>query len=146
MDLRNEMKYFSALTFDNNTYNFAITPNGEISCAEFGITVPASIIELKPNFVLRRADGSTIYSLDDHIRTRNKKKSLICQWIIDEDVFEYLINNKKVMYSADMAVYYGFAEDYRKHAFDAYHNKNSYKRRTKRRIQAFEARKAGKFN
>jgi len=143
MDSRKEPKFFTAVTFDNNTYNFAITPNGEISCSEFGITTPASIIELKPNFVLRRADGSTIYSLDDHTRNRNKKKSLIYKWNIDEDVLNYLIKNQKVMYSAEMAVYYGFNPDY---AFDAYYNKNGFKRRTRRRIQAQEARKNGKFN
>jgi len=124
MDSRKEMKYFSAVAVDGSTYNFGITPKGEISCAEFGITYPASMIELKPNFVLRSADGSSIYSLDDHLRNRNIKKpdglSLVVEWHIPTDVFEYLINNKKIMYSTQMATLYGFDPTY---AFDKRHNK-----------------------
>ena len=146
MNFQDEMKYFEAVTFDDYIYHFAITPKGEISCSEFGITVPASIIELKPNFVLRRADGSSIYSLDDHARNRNKKKSLISHWKINEEVFEYLINNKKVMYSTDMAVLYGFDSQY---AYDAIKQRKAY-RRTKnnpaRRARVLAPLKAGKFN
>lgn len=150
MSFNNEMKYFSALAVDNSTYNFSITPTGEIFCIEFGTTYPASKIELKPNFVLRKEDGSTLYSLDDHLRNRNKKKpngqSLIIQWNIPTDVFEYLIDNKKLMYSYNMALLYGFDTQY---AFDQNHNKKAFKS-TRHNPEEMEKRlllqKSGQFN
>lgn len=150
MNSKTEMKYFSAVTYDGSTYHFGITPNGEISCAEFGITYPASIIELKPNFVLRSADWRSVYSLDDHLRNRYLKKkdgrSLISKWDIPEDVFEYLINERKVLYSTQMAMLYGFDVDY---AYDKNHNKRAFKSsrhnpEVKARILA--PQKLGKFN
>lgn len=150
MNLQNEMKYFSAVAVDGSIYNFGITPKGEISCAEFGITVPASIIELKPNFVLRKADGGSIYSLDDYLRNRNLKKpngrSLIVKWDIPEDVFEYLINQRKLMYSTNMAVLYGFDQQY---AFDNRHNKRAFKctrNNATKHAKILAPQRAGKFH
>lgn len=150
MNSNNEMKFFDAVAVDGSTYHFSINIKGEISCFEFGITYPASIIELKPNFVLRNADGSTLYSLDDHLRNRNKKKSdglsLINAWNIPEDVFEYLVNNKKIMYSVQMAVLYGFDPLY---AFDKSHNKRAFKSSRNRpevKTRVLAKQKAGKFN
>lgn len=120
MNSTEEIKYFSAVTYDNNTYNFAVTPEGEISCIEFGISTPTSKIEIKPNFVLRDQTGRTVYSLDDHFRNRNQKKSnesLISQWNIPDDVFQYLIEERKIMYSTQFGLLYGFDP---KHAYDSY--------------------------
>jgi len=131
MNIGKELMEFTALTYNNSVYHFTIFENGEISCIEFGITEPASIIEIKPNFVLRRADGSTVYELDDHLRNRNLKKpngeSLVFKWDIPENILEYLINNKKIMYSTEMALLYGFPTE---NAHDI-----NYKRKEIRRIQ-----------
>lgn len=131
MDTNKDLMEFTALTYNNSVYHFSITKNGEISCVEFGITTTASIIEIKPNFVLRRADGSTIYNLDDHLRNRNLKKpngeSLVFKWDIPENVLEYLINNKKLMYSTEIALLYGFPTEF---AHDI-----NYKRREIERIK-----------
>lgn len=131
MNINKELMEFTAITYNNYVYHFSITANGEISCSEFGITIPASIIEIKPNFVLRRADGSTICNLDDHLRNRNLKKpngeSLVFKWDIPENVLEYLINNKKIMYSTELALLYGFPTEY---AHDI-----NYKRKEIRRLQ-----------
>lgn len=150
MNLVNEMKYFSAVAVDGSTYNFGITPKGEISCAEFGLNIPASIIELKPNFVLRNSDGSTLYSLDDYLRNMNTKKSeglsLINEWIIPDDVFKYLVDNKKLMYSTNMAILYGFDKTY---AFDSRHNKRAFKHtknNEKKRAKILSPMKLGNFN
>lgn len=140
-----EIRYFSALTFDNNTYNFAVTPEGEIYCNEFGISIPAYVIELKPNFVLRDQGKRTLYSLDDHINNRNKTKSLIKEFIIESDLFEYLKNNHMVVYSTDMAFLYGFDPGY---AYDAYSQKRafkSYRNNEMKRTRILEKQKRGIF-
>lgn len=120
----NEMKYFSAVSFDNNTYHFSVSPDGEIYCNEFGISIPAYVIELKPNFVLRDQGKRTLYSLDDHINNRNKTKSLIKEFIIDPELFDYLRINHMIVYSTDMAFLYGFDLRY---AYDAYSQTRAFK-------------------
>ena len=75
MELKNEMKYFEAVTYDEQIYHFAVTPEGEITCAEFKCVEPVQLIEIKPNFVLRASSGRTIYSLDDYYRDNGKKKT-----------------------------------------------------------------------
>ena len=63
-----------------------------------------------------------------------------------QDVYEYLINNKKVMYSTDMAILYGFDTEY---AYDASRQRKAY-RRTKnnpiKRAKVLAPLKAGKFH
>ena len=51
MNLKQEMKYFKAVTYNGEEYNFAVTPENQICCIEFGIDKKANLIELKPNFV-----------------------------------------------------------------------------------------------
>jgi len=146
MNSNEEMKYFSAITYDDNIYTFAVTPEGYIYCEDFDIVEPTSTLELKPNFVLRNEEGCTFYSLDDFTRERKIKKSLISGWIIDDDLFEYLINNRKIMYSTQMAVLYGFDPKY---AFDAREQKRIFKNsrnNTKKRTKVLAPMKSGKFN
>lgn len=130
MNSEKEMKYFKAVTYNGDEYNFAVTPENEIYCIEFGMNIPASIIELKPNFVLRKKNRETIYSLDEYLRNRPKPKSKgdkIFNWVIEPDVFEYLINNKMVMFSKQMAMIYGFGEEYEKSAFNAAYETRTHK-------------------
>ena len=150
MDSQKEIKYFSAVAYDGSTYNFSITPNGEISCEQFKISFPASIIELKPNFVLRSSDWRSVCSLDDYLRNNDCKKpdglSLISKWNISDEVFEYLINNRKLMYSTQMATLYGFDINY---AFDKNHNKRAFKalrNRPDAKTRILAPQKQGKFN
>lgn len=141
----NEIKYFSAVTFDNNKYNFAVTPEGEIYCNEFGISFPAYGIELKPNFVLLDHSKRTLYSLGDHIQNRNKTYSLIKEFIIDPELFDYLKNNHMVTYSTDVAFQYGFDQNY---AFDAHWQKRafkSYRYNQKKKVKILEKQKRGIF-
>lgn len=146
MNLLEEVRYFSAVTFDDNTYNFAVTPEGNIYCCEFDLAEPAKIIEFKPNFILRNKYGRPFYSLDDYARERKFDKSLIREWIIDEDLFELLINDRKILYSAQMAVLYGFDPKY---AFDANDQKRAFKysrHNEAKRARILEPMKSGKFN
>lgn len=141
-----EVKYFSAVTFDDNTYNFAVTPKGDIYCCEFDIAQPAKIIELKPNFTLRDERGHSFYSLDDYTRERKIEKSLIREWIIDEELFSLLMSEHKLLYSTQMAVLYGFDPQY---SFDANNQKRAFKssrNNKKKRAKVLAPMKSGKFN
>lgn len=142
----NEMKYFSAVTYDNEVYEFAVTPEGDIFCCDFDIADPTNIIELKPNFILRDKQGKTLYSLDEYTRERNIKKSLIREWIINEDLLEYLIKNRKIIYSTQMAILYGFDPQY---AYDAHYQKRAFKSSRNnplKRTKILARQKAGNFN
>lgn len=146
MDAIDELKYFSAVTFDDNTYHFLVTPEGGIYCYEFDIAEEASIIELKPNFILRRNNGTTIYSLESYARENNIKKSLIREWIMDEETYYELLNNKKLMFSTQMAIFYGF--DPQK-AYDYIHQKRAFKTsryNPDKKIKVLSKLKTGQFN
>lgn len=142
-----EVKYFSAVTYDFGTFNFAVTPNGSIYCKEFGKAIPAaSTIELKPNFILRNKNGRSFYSLDEYARDNKIKKSLISNWIINDDVFEYLVKNNKIMYSTQIAILYGLDPQY---AFDAFYQKRAFKHTRNnalKRARVLAPQKTGKFN
>ena len=146
MNTQENLKFFSAVTYDDNTYNFVVTSDGGIYCREFGIEESASIIELKPNFVLRRANGTTIYNLDDYTRENNIKKSLIREWIIDDELLDRLLEERKMVYSAQMAMLYGFDET---RAFDSRNQKRLFKysrRNEERKVKVLSKMKSGQFN
>lgn len=130
MNLKEEMKYFKAVTYNGEEYNFAVTPENKICCIEFGKDKKANLIEIKPNFVLRNENGQTIYSLDEYLRSRLNPKSKgdkIYNWIIEPELFKYLIDNKMIMYSKQMAILYGFDEEYEQYAYNAAYEKRTHK-------------------
>ena len=150
MELKEEMKYFEAVTYDKQTYHFALSPEGEIKCIEFGNDIsPAHQLEIKPNFVLRDNGLRTIYSLADYHRDTDKKKtgeSLIFEWIIPDDLFESLVNNKKLIYSTFTAELYGFDPQF---AYDARHQKRFCKKTRKNpeaKARVLAPMKSGKFH
>ena len=146
MIAKEELKSFSAVTFDDKTYNFLITPEGGIYCDEFDIAEEASIIELKPNFVLRRDNGTTIYSLENYARENNFQKSLIREWVIDDETYYELLSQKKLMFSTQMAIFYGF--DPQK-AFDYASQKRAFKmsrNNEEKRTKVLSRMKKGQFN
>ena len=146
MNMKNDTKYFNAVAYDGNIYNFEVTPEGNIYCTNFNLKTPANVIELKPNFVLRDIHFRSFYSLDEYTRDKKIKKSLISEWNIEEDVFQYLISGRQIMYSSQMAILYGFDQRY---AFDAPSQQRAFKysrnnRAKRQRILA--PMKSGKFN
>ena len=146
MNTTEKLRYFKAVTYDDNTYNFVVTSDGGIYCLEFDIVEPASVIELKPNFVLRRKNGETIYNLDDFRRERKIPKSLIREWIIDDELFNELIGQRKILYSVQMALLYGLDAS---KSFDAHYQKRAFKssrNNEEKRIKVLSKMKSGKFN
>lgn len=150
MEFKEGTKYFEAVTYDKQTYHFAVTPEGEISCIEFGKEIfPAYQIELKPNFVLRDTGYRTIYSLADYYRENDKKKtneSLISEWIIEDELFVKLVNSKKIIFSTFTAELYGFDPQY---ACDARHQTRFCKKtrnNPEARARVLAPMKSGKFH
>ena len=150
MEQKKEMQYFEAVTYDKQTYHFAVTPEGEIYCLEFGNSAfAAHQIEIKPNFVLRDKGFRTVYSLADYLRESYKKKtnaSLISEWIIPDDLFENLLNQRKLTYSTFTAELYGFDKQY---AYDARHQTRFFKKtrnNPEEKARKLAPIKAGKFH
>ena len=149
MEFKEGMKYFEAVTYNEQTYHFAVNPEGEISCIEFELDVPAHKIEIKPNFILRDKNGRTIYSLDDHIRSKYKWKTnelLIREWIISDDLLEMFINEGKIIYSTFSAELFGFDKQY---AFDSHYQTRFCKKtrhNPEKKAKRLALVKAGKFH
>lgn len=152
MNSNEGMKYFQAVSYDGDEYNFVVTPEGKICCIEFGMEILADKLDMKPSFILCRENGSTVYKLDDYLRERNAKKPnsnghLICNWKIEPEIFEYLKTNKKIVYSRLVAEIYGF-EDL-EYASDARHQARFFKKtrnNPKEKARILSPIKDGKFH
>lgn len=123
METKNETMYFKAVTYNGEEYNFMVTPEKEIYCVEFRLTTPSAKIEIKPNFVLIGKDRRDVYSLNDHLRQRDNQKSKgdkIFKWDIEPNVFKYLVDNKMIIFTKQMAWLYGFEEEYQNVASNAF--------------------------
>ena len=73
-----------------------------------------------------------------------QQKNLIKSYIIEPHVLEYMIENKMVMYSHDMAILYGFDP---KHAYDGYFQTRSFKKnRHKEKTKVLTKQKKGIFH
>lgn len=135
MNYKEPIKQFFGVTQNNHIYHFIIDcDDKKIYCCEFGLDYAGSIIEIKPNFVLRNEESQTIYSLNDYLREHPEKKEdnqenktqthLIRNYIIEPEIFNYLIENKMIMFSHDMAMLYNLNTEY---AYDARYKTNAFK-------------------
>lgn len=132
MNLSKETKYFSALSHNQVTYHFAVNQEKQIYCLEFSEMTPASILELKPNFVLRSQNGCYICSLVDYLKdsgnynpnANGENNQLVFKFNIDDELFAFLIENRMLSYSTDMAELYGYDPQY---AYDKHFNTSAFK-------------------
>ena len=132
MNFKEGTKYFSAVSHNQVIYHFAVTEEKKIYCLEFNEIIPASIIELKPNFVLRSQNGCYIYSLVDHLKASGKynpnvfgeNNQLIFKFDISDELFSYLIENRMLKYSTSVAELYGYDPQY---AYDRHFNTSAFK-------------------
>lgn len=167
MKTQEPIKSFIAVTYDNKPYHFIITDDKKIYCCEFRLEYGADIIELKPNFVLRDKQSQTIYSLKEYLKEHKEKNNktdykkfmfgyvpktelektqhdLIKSYIIETPVLEYLIENRMIMYSNDMAMLYGLDPT---HAYDQYFQTRSFKKsRHKENAKILTKQKKGIFH
>ena len=166
MKTQEPIKSFVAVTYGNKPYHFIITEDKKIYCCEFRLEYGADIIELKPNFVLRDEYSQTIYTLKDYLREQkenkktddkrlifgplskeeleNQQQDLIKSYIIESSVLEYLMENKMLMYSNDMAILYGLDTQ---HAYDHHFQTRSFKKsRHKENKKILTKQKKGIFH
>ena len=163
MKTNEPIKQFYAVAYDNKTYHFIITEENKIYCYEFFLETGADIIEIKPNFVLRNKDYETIYSLKDYLRNNPQKKknikilsenltkeemikqqqNLISCYIIESSVLEYMIENKMILYSTDMALLYRLNPEY---AYDKHYQTRSFKKNRHNQEKILTKQKKGIFH
>ena len=108
MNYKEPIMQFFGVTRDNEIYHFIIdSDDKKIYCCEFGLDYAGSIIEIKPNFILRNNNYETVYSLKDYIREKLNKNTtknyqdgdiqqqtkLIQNYIIEPFILKYLIEN-----------------------------------------------------
>lgn len=158
MNYKEPIMQFFGVTRDNEIYHFFIdSEEKKIYCCEFGLDYAGSIIEIKPNFVLRNNNYETVYSLKDYIREKLNKNTtknyqdgdiqqqtkLIQNYIIEPYILKYLIENKMVMYSHDMAILYNLDTNY---SYDKHLKNNAFKRQKKDKTKILIKQKQGIFN
>ena len=99
---KKEIGRFYATTFDENVYEFIVNDNNIMECTTLGIDSIYKIV-IKPRMLLLRKDCAYISPAKPHV-----KDDLIQKFDIPEELFNYLKENKMILYSTDMAYLYGF--------------------------------------
>lgn len=166
MTLKEPLKQFCAVSYDNQIYHFIIKEDNKIYCCEFLLETGADVLEIKPNFVLRNGHYQTMYSLKDFLKQHPKKekkidytkcllgnisegdlekqqKNLISCYIIEPKVLEYMIENKMIMYSCDMAMLYRLDPTY---AYDRCFQTRSFKKKRTQKAKILAKQKKGIFS
>lgn len=159
--MKEPIKNFCAVAYDNKTYHFIIGEDNKIYCYEFLLATGADIIEIKPNFVLRNKNYETIYSLKEYLRdnpqkttpttteylteeeTLKQQRNLIRCFIIEPSVLEYMIENKMISYSNDMALLYRLNPE---HAYDKFFQTRSFKKHRNQKAKILAKQKKGIFS
>lgn len=114
---------FFALTYDNQILEFIVKDNGLIYCDFISKKFGIKKLYLKPNFEFT-LENDVILSYDTILRSKEQRKSLIGSYHIDTDLAQYLILNRFISYSYDMAELYGFNPNY---ASDKSHKARAFK-------------------
>ncbi len=161
-----EVGRFKAVTFDGEIFEFIVCENG-ICCKNLHDgTILFEKLTLKPSFTFSKAHYTPSHqktkysnssetkegrderwrdnpsSLDSYIRGNYLEKTLICQYLIDDELLEYLIKNKMIDYSTDMAYLYGLDADY---AYDREYQTRAFKW-VKKKSKILTKQKRGFFN
>ena len=158
MNYKEPIMQFFGVTRDNEIYHFFIdSDDKKIYCCEFGLDYAGSIIEIKPNFVLRNSNYETVYNLKEYLRenpskiiTKNYQEGiikpqtkLIQNYIIEPSILKYLIDNTMIMYSHDMALLYNLDTNY---SYDKHQKNNAFKRQRRDKTKILIKQKQGIFN
>ena len=108
---KEEIGKFFAIAYNNNYFEFIVYSDNTLSCPTLGIK-SFSTIELKPRFVLRGINGENKYYTYDAKSNEpdDSHPELIGNYVISEELFTILKENKMIIYSTDMAYLYGFKD------------------------------------
>lgn len=155
MNNKKMINQFFAITYDNNVYHFIVeSETSKIYCCEFGTEYCASMIEIKPNFVLKNSDFQKVYSLKKYLKENPKKitnyqncrdnqqVSLVQKYIIDQKTLELLVKKHMIIYSYDMAILYNIDPKY---ACDICFKNNAFKKAKKDKTKILLKQKQGIF-
>ena len=139
---RHEIGKFYAKTFNDIVIEFIVFNDKTIDCPMLGIKSICTI-ELKPRFTLRGKGFYYTYDAKPNRKFDNYSE-LICDYEIFDDLFAYLKQNNMIIYSTDMAYFYGFKDK------DGYDN-NQYGvgspyKWAKKKGPILEKQKKGQFN
>lgn len=100
---RQEIGRFYAVRFDGQVYEFVVYNDYTMDCPILGGKFIYRIA-IKPRFELFSRIGSCI----NPAKTGGHTEGLIKDYIIDDELFDYLKSRNMIMYSIDMAYLYGF--------------------------------------
>ena len=107
---------FYAKSFAGKIFKFIVYDNNTIDCPTLRVRNCNKIV-LKPRFILiRNSYGKTDYEYKAPVVHGGENFKLISNYYINEYLFKHLKRNKMIIYSNDMAYFYGFED---KHGFDS---------------------------
>lgn len=104
------------------------------------------MVDMKPNPIIyyeycSRYDNGCVH-FSDYLKSKSTRKHLVIDFQIDERLLRYLIREKMLYISADMALLYGYDMNY---GFDIERKKHPYKH-VKDKTKILEYQKQGYFN
>lgn len=127
---------FFADRIDGIRMEFYVYANGIIVCSMYP-DILMKRIYLKPRI--------EYYGIDNKYHVLDKTKGndcLICNYLIDPELFMYMKDNNMIMYSVEMAYLYDFVN---KDGFDLFHKTTAFKR-VKDKSKILEKQKKGIYN
>lgn len=107
---KQEIGRFHAMSFNRIVFEFIVFDDNTMDCPTLNLS-SFNRIELKPRFVLK---GKDLY-YTHNVKAKEKEKNaspqeLIGNYDIDDELFDYLKQNRMIKYSTDMAYLYGFGD------------------------------------
>ena len=113
---KQEIGRFHAMSFNRIVFEFIVFDDNTMDCPTLNLS-SFNRIELKPRFVLK---GKDLY-YTHNVKAKEENASpqeLIGNYDIDDELFDYLKQNRMIKYSTDMAYLYGFGD---KNGYDSDH-------------------------
>ena len=133
---------FRLITYTKDEYDFYVYNDNTM---EFNGKV-VKRVDVKPNPTLYYDDngkfGSRYMHFSDYLKSKSTKKHIVMDFQIDEKLLKYLLEEKLLFISADMALLYGYDMQY---GFDIERKCHPYKH-VKDKTRILEYQKQGYFN
>ena len=105
---KQELGRFYVTTFNEIIFEFIVFNDNTIDCPTLNLS-SFNRIELKPRFILSGNGSYYTYNVKAKEKNTNPQE-LISNYDIDDELFDYLKQNRMIRYSTDMAYLYGFSD------------------------------------
>lgn len=114
-----EVGRFQAISFDGRSYEFIVYDNNTINCISLSLKIyNIKKVILKPRFGY--CSNISYHEITIDSKNRDGVSQLICNYIIDLELFNYLKKHNMISYSTDMAYLYNFPDkdgfDWKRHS------------------------------